>query len=173
MYSVSQLARRCGLSRSTLLYYESIGLLKPAGRTAGNYRSYSENDFRRLERICIYRDAGLKLGDIRSILTGPDNDASAVLQRRLVEIGGEIERSRNHQQAILKLLKHKNSFRRMKVISKEKWVSIMKASGFSGADMQRWHEEFERSAPQEHQEFLEFLHVPADEIRSIRDSCRK
>jgi DNA-binding transcriptional MerR regulator len=106
MYSVSQLAHRCGLSRST-------------GRTPGNYRSYSENDFRRLARICIYRDAGLRLGDIRAILTGPDNDASAVLQRRLVEISGEIERSRNHQKAILKLLKHKNSFRRMKVITTE------------------------------------------------------
>jgi DNA-binding transcriptional MerR regulator len=172
-----------------LLYYESIGLLKPSARTPGNYRSSSEADSRRLERICIYRDAGIKLADIRSILTGPDNDAAAVLQRRLIEISGEIERSRDHQQAILKLLKHKNSFRRTKVITKEKWISIMKASGLSGVDMQRWHQEFERSAPQEHQEFmfrrglvstsygiikfLEFLHIPADEIRSIRDSCRK
>ena len=49
------------------------------------------------------------------------------------------------------------------MITKEKWVSIMKTSGFSEADMRRWHAEFERSAPQEHQEFLEFLHIPAAE----------
>ena len=29
MWTVSKLAARCGLSRGTLLYYESIGLLKP------------------------------------------------------------------------------------------------------------------------------------------------
>ena len=59
------------------------------------------------------------------------------------------------------------------MIGKEKWVAIMKAAGFTEADMHRWHAEFERSAPQEHQEFLEFLHVPAEEIRSIRDWSRK
>jgi hypothetical protein len=45
----------------------------------------------------------------------------------------------------------------------------MKASGFTEADMHRWHAEFERSAPEEHQEFLEFLHIPDAEIHSIRE----
>ena len=55
------------------------------------------------------------------------------------------------------------------MISKEKWVSIMKASGMTEADMHRWHAEFEKSAPQEHQEFLEFLHIAAPEIKTIRE----
>jgi hypothetical protein len=59
------------------------------------------------------------------------------------------------------------------VITKEKWISIMKASGFSEADMHRWHMEFERSAPEEHQEFLAFLHIPSEEIRAIRERSRK
>jgi len=49
----------------------------------------------------------------------------------------------------------------------------MKASGFSEADMRKWHAEFERSAPEEHQEFLAFLHIPEKEIRSIREWSRK
>jgi hypothetical protein len=44
----------------------------------------------------------------------------------------------------------------------------MRAAGFSEQDMRRWHKEFEKSAPQEHQEFLEFLHISAEEIKSIR-----
>ena len=172
MLTVSQLAGRCGLSRGTLLYYESIGLLPRASRSAANYRSYGDADLRRLRQICIYRDAGLKLEDIRAILAKPENDASAVLQRRLIELSGEIEKLRDHQQAILKLLKHKNSLRRTKVITKEKWISIMQAAGFTQADMHRWHSEFERSAPEEHQEFLEFLHIPKAEIQSIRKECR-
>ncbi len=35
--------------------------------------------------------------------------------------------------------------------------------------MKRWRVEFERAAPAEHQEFLEFLHIPADEIGRIRE----
>jgi len=35
--------------------------------------------------------------------------------------------------------------------------------------MWRWHAEFEKTAPLEHQEFLEFLHIPAAEIRAIRE----
>ena len=39
--------------------------------------------------------------------------------------------------------------------------------------MNRWHAEFEKHAPAEHQEFLEFLHIGADEITKIREWSRK
>jgi DNA-binding transcriptional MerR regulator len=168
MWTVSKLAGRCGLSRGTLLYYESIGLLKPPARSAGNYRSYGERDLRRLQQICAYRHAGLTLDDIRTILERRENDASAVLKRRLVALDGEIETRRAHQRAILKLLKN-DSIGRNKMITKEKWVSIMKASGLTEEAMHRWHAEFEKAAPEEHREFLEYLHIPAAEIRTIRD----
>ncbi len=171
--TVTQLARRCHLSRSTILYYESVGLLKRPLRTSSNYRAYGEKDVARLEEVCVYRNVGLGLADIRAILERPESDASGILKRRMVELNAEIQALRGHQRAILKLLQHKISFGRKKVITKEKWVSIMKASGFSEADMHKWHAEFERSAPEEHQEFLAFLHIPKDEIRSIREWSKK
>jgi DNA-binding transcriptional MerR regulator len=171
MLTVTQLARRCGLSRTALLYYESIGLMPPPPRSGGNYRSYGEADVRRLSQIRVYRDAGLKLEDVRDLLDRPGGDAALVLKRRLVEISTEIGTLRAHQQAILKLLEHK-ALGKVKMITKEKWVSIMKACGFSTEQMHRWHAEFERSAPQEHQEFLEFLHIPAAEIKTIRKQSR-
>jgi DNA-binding transcriptional MerR regulator len=173
MLTVSKLARRCGLSRSTLLYYESIGLLKPVSRSAAGYRRYGEKDLRRLQQVCAYRDAGLKLEDIRALLDRPEDDASSVLKRRLVELNAEIETLRNHQRAILKLLRNYDFCERTEMNTKEKWVSIMKAAGFNEADMHRWHVEFERSAPDEHQEFLEFLHIPKEEVVSIREWSRK
>ena len=51
MLTISQLARRFGLSRSTLLYYDSIGLLSPSARSDANYRLYSRNDIERMERV--------------------------------------------------------------------------------------------------------------------------
>ncbi|SRR6266545_5100036 len=170
MLTVSKLARRCGLSRSTLLYYESIGLIQPSWRSAGNYRCYGDADLARLRQICAYRDAGLKLEDIGAIMERPESDAASVLKRRLVELNAEIETLRGHQRAIARLLRHEG---RMEVIGKEKWVGIMRGAGFSDEEMRRWHNEFERSAPAEHQEFLEFLHIPAEEIASIRERCRQ
>ena len=55
------------------------------------------------------------------------------------------------------------------MVTKEKWTSIMRAAGFTEDDMRRWHSEFEKNAPAEHQEFLEFLHIPKDEVSSIRE----
>ncbi len=173
MLTVSKLARRCGLSRSTMLYYESIGLLKPAVRTAAGYRAYGEKDARRLEQICVYRGAGLKLEDIRAILDRPENEASPVLRRRLMELSAEIERLREHQRAILGLLRIKQSVWRKKMLTKDKLVSVMKASGLTEEAMDKFHVEFERSAPQEHQEFLEFLKISPEEIRTIREKSRK
>jgi len=173
MWTVGKLARDCGLSRSTLLYYESIGLLKPPSRTEGNYRRYGERDLLRLRQVCAWRDAGLTLADIREILDRPDSDASSVLKRRLLELDGEIGRLRDHQRAIARLLKAETSIGREQVITKDKWKSIMAAAGFKQEDMERWHAEFEKSAPEEHQEFLQFLNIPPDEIRTIRDMSRK
>ena len=170
--TVTSLARSCNLARSTVLYYESIGLVKRPRRSAGNYRVYSEKDLERLRQICTYRDAGLTLADIRSILDAPGSDAAGVLRRRLTELSAGIERLRENQRTIARLLKTTNQFRRLPVVTKEKFTAVLRASGFSEADMRRLHTEFEANAPNEHQEFLEFLHIPEEEIRSIREWSR-
>ncbi|MGP8251054.1 MAG: MerR family transcriptional regulator [Terracidiphilus sp.] len=171
MWTVSKLASRAGLSRTALLYYESIGLMRAPARSQGNYRFYDERDLKRLLEIRAYRDAGLKLDDIRAVLDRPAGEAAGVLRRRLMELDDEIRTRREHQAAIVKLLRH-TSLRREQMITKQKWVSIMKACGLSDEQMNRWHAEFERSAPEEHQEFLEFLHIPAAEIETIREKSR-
>jgi hypothetical protein len=58
-------------------------------------------------------------------------------------------------------------------MTKEKWTSIMRNAGFSEEDMWRWHGEFERSAGEEHQKFLEYLHIVEEEIRTIRERSQR
>lgn len=174
MFSVTQLARACGLSRTTVLYYESLGLLPKPPRSLGNYRQFGDQHLTRLRQIRTYRSAGLKLADVRTLLAEPRREtATAVLSRRLAETGGEIERLKEHQRAILRLLDHRTSFLKGKAMNKEKWVAIIRASGFADNDMHRWHQEFERSAPEDHQEFLEYLKIPHVEIERIRAWSRE
>jgi DNA-binding transcriptional MerR regulator len=168
--TVTQLARQCGLSRTTVLYYESAGLLHPARRAASNYRTYLEQDLERLRQIRSYRSAGLTIADIRLLLEQPDTDAASVLTRRLQGISVEIERLKAHQRAIARLLQAagRQLSKGDESMTKEKWVAIMKRAGFSEPDMRRWHVEFEHTAPDEHQQFLEYLNIPGDEVQSIR-----
>lgn len=58
-------------------------------------------------------------------------------------------------------------------MTKEKWIEIMKGAGFGEEQMHRWHVVFERSAPEDHQKFLEFLHIGAEEIGKIREWSRR
>jgi len=173
MMTVSKLASVCGLSRTTVLYYESQGLLKPAVRSDSNYRVYGEREVERLRQIRVYRGVGMSVREIRTVLAGPQNDVASALKRRLAEVDKEIETLRGHQQAILKLLQIKSIRKKDRKMTKEKWVAVMKAAGFTEDDMHRWHREFEKSAPKDHEEFLQFLHIPEKEIVSIREWSRK
>jgi hypothetical protein len=58
------------------------------------------------------------------------------------------------------------------MITKDRWVEIMKAAGFSDEAMHEWHKQFERLEPEGHQEFLESLGIPPEEVSRIRGSFK-
>jgi len=169
MYQISRLARNFGISRSTLLYYERIGLLSPSGRSESHYRLYSQADFERLELIRTYRQAGLTLEDIRVILYTDSDDTSQVLGNRLKSIGEEILALRAKQSLLAKMLKVRSGPQLPARVDKDTWIEMLRAVGMDDLSMRRWHEEFERRAPQAHHEFLLSLGVSEHETLLIRE----
>lgn len=67
--TVGRLARRLGLGTETLRYYERLGLIRPARRTAANYRLYGPDAERRLVFIRRAQALGFSLDDIRELLS--------------------------------------------------------------------------------------------------------
>lgn len=66
---IDEVSRRTNLTKRTLRYYEELELLDPAQRSEGNYRLYSEQDVRTVERIKAMRDLlGLPLKTIRDMV---------------------------------------------------------------------------------------------------------
>lgn len=172
--TIGMLARACGLSRSTLLYYDRLGLLRAARRSSSNYRLYSSGEARRLEQICLHRQMGIPLKEIGALLAEPGANASVeILQRRLQALDRDIAELRRQQRCIVQILKQKSIYDEVNMINKERWIEIMHAAGFSRQDMQNWHAQFEKMEPEAHQEFLESLGIEPAEIDRIREHSRK
>jgi MerR family copper efflux transcriptional regulator len=68
VFTIGALARATGVSTPTIRYYEEIGLLPPASRTAGGQRSYDEADLSRLTFIKQCREFGFGIDQVRVLL---------------------------------------------------------------------------------------------------------
>ena len=169
MFTIGQVAKKYGLSRSTLIYYDSIGVLTPSGRSVSNYRLYSESDLEKMDRISLFRSAGLSLESISSLIDKQGSELNSSLEHRLFSINNEIQGLRNQQKVILKILENEKAVRNSRVITKEVWVSLLKAAGLDNEGMKSWHIEFEKKSPEAHQDFLESIGIDQDEIVLIRD----
>ena len=66
--NIGSVAEAAGLPAKTIRYYESIGLIQPAGRRANGYRSYSETDMRTLAFIKRARSLGFSVEEVRELL---------------------------------------------------------------------------------------------------------
>lgn len=60
-----------GVSTRMLRHYDSLGLVRPTGRTVGGYREYSAGDIRRIFHVESLRLLGLSLRQIGRALEDP------------------------------------------------------------------------------------------------------
>lgn len=168
MFTIGQVAKKYTLSRSTLIYYDTIGLLSPSARSPSNYRLYSSSDVKKMERIVLFRSAGLPLDAIATLLENESDDLDTVLENRLFAINAEIQALRQQQKIILKLLEVESAIKDTRVMTKDAWVALLEAAGLDEAGMWKWHAEFEKTAPEAHQDFLESIGIDDEEIEAIR-----
>ncbi|HOW65920.1 MAG TPA: MerR family transcriptional regulator [Candidatus Paceibacterota bacterium] len=166
--TISALGRAFGLSRSALLYYDRIGLLRPSGRTAAGYRIYTAKDQRRLSQICQFRQAGLTLDDIRLFLSSRGKPSAAILKKRMAETAQGILDLKTKQRLLANMLNRIVSGQCPPSIDKKMWIEMLRTAGLDDRAMECWHAEFERRAPEAHHEFLISLGIPQAEAARIR-----
>ncbi len=171
--SIGMIAKKAGISRTTLLYYDSIGLFCPSGRSAAGYRLYDDADWDRLLKIRAYRETGIPLDEIKRLLDSDENGkeiviASALL-KRLGELNSEVAACRAQQKIILQILKRQDIVKDIKKADASVWRRLLKESGIQEKTALKWHADFDKYSPKEHREFLKSIGFSEKEIRNIID----
>jgi DNA-binding transcriptional MerR regulator len=98
MLTIGKLGDAAGVKVPTIRYYEQIGLLPEAERSAGNQRLYGRKAMERLAFIRHSRDLGFTLEAIRDLLSLSDNPAQscaaadAIAKSQLVEVESRLAR---------------------------------------------------------------------------------
>jgi MerR family copper efflux transcriptional regulator len=67
--NIGMAAAHSGVPAKTIRYYESIGLIEPAERTASGYRSYESKDVQTLRFIQRARSLGFSVAEVAHLLT--------------------------------------------------------------------------------------------------------
>ncbi|MEE8105284.1 MAG: MerR family transcriptional regulator [Planctomycetota bacterium] len=68
LYRIGEVMEHTGLSRQTVHFYTSMGLLQERRRTASGYRLYPPSVFATLDRVRVLQKRGLTLAQVRATL---------------------------------------------------------------------------------------------------------
>jgi MerR family transcriptional regulator, redox-sensitive transcriptional activator SoxR len=106
-WTIGEVARQTGVATSTLRYYESVGLLKPARRVSGQ-RRYRPEVVQQMAVLQLAQHVGFTIAEMRMLVNGfaPPTPASErwrlLAQQKLVEVRQRIE----HAQQMQAILEH-------------------------------------------------------------------
>ena len=167
--TIAHAARAVGLSRTTLMYYERLGLIRPVRRAGSRYRTFRPDDLRALFLIARWRAIGLPLATVRRLLAHRA-EAPAALRDHLRALERGAAALREQRRLTLAMLDGAADAGTAP-LTKAAWTAMFRAIGLSEAQMRAWHAQFERRSPTGHAQFLRSLGVGRAEIGRIRRWC--
>jgi DNA-binding transcriptional MerR regulator len=172
MYTISQIGGLFSISRSTLLYYDSVGLLSAARRSPSGYRLYSEEDRDRLEKIRQLRDLGVPIPRIRRYLACGNDDATAILLQRILAINEQIGVLRDQQDAILAMVEAEGSLNGVMKAPRAR-QGLAEKIGVSRLNYRQVHRVFEKASPVSHRRLLGILGFSPAQVRDLLKEVKK
>ena len=95
--NIGTVATKSGVPPKTIRYYESVGLIPSAARTANGYRTYGDIDIQTLRFIQRARSLGFSVGDVASLLAlwrdknRASADIKALVLRQIEAIDRKVE----------------------------------------------------------------------------------
>lgn len=91
LMTVNEVVKIAGVSKRTLQYYDSIGLLPAQKRSENGYRLFGEKSIETLKTISHYKSMGFELKEIKEILYTEDYDIVSALKRKREQLRREYD----------------------------------------------------------------------------------
>ena len=106
--NIGQASAASGVTAKMIRHYEETGLIRPAQRTASNYRAYSDTDVHLLRFIKRARNLGFGVADIKELLgLWHDKSRSSAAVKRIARRHiDELERKIAELQSMVRTLEH-------------------------------------------------------------------
>lgn len=103
LFSIGELSKYQNISKQTLIFYDKIGLFRPAYVDPNNgYRYYSSAQIDRLDTILIMKKIGFSLKEIKEYMKNYTIDSSlTILRKQLTVIEQQIQELRMIQSRLL------------------------------------------------------------------------
>lgn len=98
--NIGKAAQATGVSAKMIRYYEAQGLIRPADRTEGNYRDFSERDLNDLRFIRRARGLGFSIEEIARLLSlwrddaRPSREVKALAEKHVADLDARIREMR-------------------------------------------------------------------------------
>jgi DNA-binding transcriptional MerR regulator/SAM-dependent methyltransferase len=152
MASISSVSTIIGVARSTLLYYERIGIISPERNPGNGYREYSQKDIDTLLLVRQLQVAGFTLKECAGIMAG-------TLDPDLIR-----KRYQTLEQKTETMIMAKELVKSLLVRATGETLSV----GDHESRGRNWHAEFERKGAEAHTAWLERLGFSEKERLYIR-----
>ena len=110
--NIGAAATQSGVSAKTIRYYEEIGLLQPAPRSANGYRAYAAGDVHVLRFIQRARSLGFSVKECHQLLDLYQNpqrassNVKALALHRVADIDHKIDQLQSMRATLVQLAEH-------------------------------------------------------------------
>ncbi len=124
---IGQFAALHGVNKKTLMWYDEVGLFRPAAVNSQNgYRYYSYQQSQTLETILLLREMGVSVKEIKAFM---QERSAASMEKLLGEKIEELDREISHKKAVRETLaKHRRNMQTLLSMDLEE-ISIVEKKG--------------------------------------------
>ncbi|MGU3371268.1 MerR family transcriptional regulator [Bacillus mycoides] len=128
MIHINKVGELTGVTVRTLRYYDKIGLLKPASKTEGGHRLYTNEEIKKLQQVQFLKKIGFSLQEIKNMLASSEWDWSESLKSQLSFVIKEQENLKKIELSIRELIHG------IAIEGTENWTAIQKIIQLSNKD---------------------------------------
>ena len=118
--NIKEVEKKLNISRANIRFYEKEGLLEPK-RNENEYRNYSEEDLKRLEKILLFRKCNISIENIRLIFSGAKS-IEEVFKEQIPVIENEVKQLEGAKIICQKLAQEKAT---VEEIDTEKYINLI------------------------------------------------